>query len=160
MRNRASLAARAGLAFIAVTIVLGYAYGRTRDLIDGPSVSIASPADGSTLTSPLAIIQGKAERVAQISLNGRNIFISKDGQLAEAVVLAAGYNALQFQASDRFGRKKTVELALVYKDPKAPPEASGQATTTTPSQNASAGNASSTVSTSTAYTVASSSNKH
>lgn len=119
MRSGTSLWIRGGIGFLAAAIIVGYAYGRMHNLIAGPSITIVSPQNGSTLLQPIATIQGHAKHVATISLNGRMIFISKEGQLAENIVLAEGTNTLQLKGTDRFGRSVTTDLALVYKNPHA-----------------------------------------
>lgn len=66
--------------------------------------------------TPLATITGKAQNANYISLNGREIFIDKDGKFSEKVALIPGFSIITIDATDKFGKEKEKTFQLVYKE--------------------------------------------
>ena len=102
-----------GLLFIG--IIAFYTVIQSEDFIDGPQITILSPAGGILLEEPLILIQGKAERVAEITLNGSPIFIDESGDFNEQILLVPGLNIITLEAQDKFERTVSKELELIYK---------------------------------------------
>jgi hypothetical protein len=107
------------IALICLVALLVLIYGgyQAKNLIEGPVISISSPKNGSTLSSPLVLIEGKALRIAFITLNDRQIFVNEQGDLREQLLLQSGYNIISIKATDRFNRRAEVRLELMYKKP-------------------------------------------
>jgi hypothetical protein len=103
------------LIVLIVTGIIGYSIFQSRNLINGPQITLSSPQIGSTLTNSLVHIQGKADNISFITLNDRQIFVDKDGNFDEELLLEPGYNAWQIQAKDKFGRIVTKKIELVLK---------------------------------------------
>jgi hypothetical protein len=97
-----------------VLLVLGYIYYQSRNLINGPQITIAEPLNGSTVADPLVAIQGIAKNISYITLNDRQIYVDKDGAFKEELLLSPGYNLWKIEAKDKFGRvvSKRIELVL------------------------------------------------
>lgn len=91
-----------------------YGYYQSKNLITGPKIAIESPENGQTFSNSYIEIVGKTKNVASIILNGKQIFVDKDGSLKEGLLLAFGYNIIEIEAKDRFGRtvKETREIVL------------------------------------------------
>ena len=102
-----------GLLFIGV--IAGYTVLQSEDFIDGPQITILSPADGILFEEPLVRIEGRAERVAEITLNGSPIFIDESGNFDEQLLLVSGQNIITIEAQDKFERKVSKKLELLYK---------------------------------------------
>ena len=102
-----------GLLFIGV--IAGYTILQSEDFIEGPQITILSPAGGILQSEPLVQIQGKAMRVAEITMNGAPIFIDESGNFDEQILLAHGLNIITLEAQDKFERKVSKELELLYK---------------------------------------------
>lgn len=101
--------------FILLSIVfLLYVLFQTRFIILGPRISILSHSDGFVSSSPNITIRGKATNIAWISLNGRQIFINEKGFWEETLLLAQGVSIMSIEARDRFGRKTTKNLRIIY----------------------------------------------
>ena len=64
--------------------------------------------------SSLAIIRGTASKAIYISLNGREIFIDKDGNFSESIVILPGFSVVTLNAKDKFGKtaEKKFEMVL------------------------------------------------
>ena len=100
-----------------ILLVVGYAYLKTKDYIAGPQITITSPLNGTTVSSPLIEIVGTAKNISFISLNDRPIFIDESGNFKEKLLLYSGYNIMSVKAEDRYKRKveKSLEVILLEK---------------------------------------------
>jgi len=63
--------------------------------------------------SPLAIIRGKAPNANYISLNGREIFIDKQGNFTEVISMLPGYSVVTLEATDKFGKSAEKKFEIV-----------------------------------------------
>jgi len=100
-----------------ILFILIFAGFKAKDLVLGPQIIITSPQNGALLTSPLITIEGKALRIAFITLNDRQIFVNEQGTIREQLLLQNGYTILSLKATDRFNRKVEKRLELIYKKP-------------------------------------------
>jgi len=116
-------------------LVVGYAYFEAQGFLFGPAVSITSSA--TEVHDPFVTIQGHAERISSLSMNGKQITVTENGSFSEPYLLAAGDNRIVFDASDKYGRSRKDIVEIVY------------ISTTTPSTNSPEMAATSTESTST-----------
>jgi hypothetical protein len=96
-------------------IIVFYSFVEARNLIRGPVVSIKSPIYGQTYQDQNMIVKGSAKNIKKISLNGRDIFLDKNGQFAEKLLMFAGYNIIDIVAEDKFGKivSKKIEVTCV-----------------------------------------------
>lgn len=101
--------------FSSITLVIGYGIFQAKNLATGPQLAIISPAQGSTLASPLAHIRGHAENISFITLNDNKIFTDESGNWSENILLASGYNIITVEAKDRFGRTVRETLQVMHK---------------------------------------------
>lgn len=100
---------------VALTILACYVAYETGPFLAGPSLRVTSPINGETLTEPAVTVTGVAKRISFITLNGRNIFVTKEGVFTESLLLLPGYNILLLEAKDSFGRTTEKRLELVYR---------------------------------------------
>jgi hypothetical protein len=98
--------------------LLYFIYRTFQAYFSGPSVTIAEPADYSAFSTSTVTIAGTAERVQNITLDGRPIIIDDKGDFSETILLAPGYNIETLAAQDRFGHATQKRLELVYLAPK------------------------------------------
>ena len=99
------------LVFVFIAV---YSYFKTVDLARGPDITVVAPTTGSTYGEELAIVKGRAERIAKIYLNNRQIFTDDVGRFSEPLLLFTGYNILTMRAEDSFGRSVTKKIELNY----------------------------------------------
>ena len=64
----------------------------------------------------LAVVSGVAKNATYISLNGREIFIDKNGNFREAVALIPGYTVITIDAMDKFENSADKKFQMVYKE--------------------------------------------
>ena len=104
------------MAAIAFFVLLAiYALFQARFLILGPLVYIDRPANGELASENVIMVEGRAQNIAYISMNGRPIFIDSDGKWSEKYVVSNGVNIIKIEAKDRFGRRTEKEVTVVYK---------------------------------------------
>ena len=98
--------------------LLYFIYRTSRAYVSGPSITITTPADYAAFSTSTATIIGTAERVQDITLDGRSITIDDKGNFSETILLMPGYNIETISAHDQFGHVTQKRLDLVYIAPK------------------------------------------
>jgi len=105
MKTNVKLGLKISVATIIILIIAGYSMFQARNLIEGPKIILLSPKDGSSVNDTLSTINGKVANVSFISINDSPIFINKEGEFSQKLLLSEGYNAIKIEAKDKFGRK-------------------------------------------------------
>lgn len=106
---------RRKIVWIIFVVIIFYAFWNGRNLILGPSIDLLEPKDGATIILNPVLIKGMAKNASFISLNSRPIFTDKVGVFSEEILLREGYNVLEIEAADRFGKKTKEVVRLYYK---------------------------------------------
>jgi len=115
VQTKTKLYLRILIVAIAVSGILGYAYLKTANLVQGPQITIITPENGATIDEALIVIKGTTKNISGITLNDRKIFTDELGNIKEEILLTYGYNIFEIKAQDRFGREAVKTLELVYK---------------------------------------------
>ena len=97
-----------------VVCLSAYILYQARFLLLGPQIHI-NALEEITTSERVVELQGNAQNIARISLNGRQIFTDPEGRFNERVVLAEGYNILTIAGVDRYGRTSEVVQEYVYR---------------------------------------------
>lgn len=113
LRSRKERLWRLAFFSVAATIIILYAFSRTINFLRGPSVIIDRPADNEYISNANTVIEGRANYVSLLTLNGREIFTDEKGNFRERLPLLAGYNIITVRATDKFGRIITKTIHLV-----------------------------------------------
>jgi hypothetical protein len=97
------------------------------DQLSGPTVSISSPANASTITGATntkqITVTGSAsdnQGVASLTLNGASIALAADGTFSVPATVTLGQNTLTAVAKDHAGNSATATAAVTYVDNVAP----------------------------------------
>ena len=96
--------ARLGIILLLVAALL-YGLFEARKLIEGPRLSLTVPRDGGAVAGPLVRIQGKAENIAFLSVDGKRSYADAEGRFSETLSLPPGLAVIAVEATDRFGRQ-------------------------------------------------------
>lgn len=88
----------------ALVLLVGYGFVEAWPLLAGPSLTIASPADNASFPGGIVTIEGKAPRVAELTLDGAPLPYDQNGVFSSTLTFPAGGSILTFEARDRFGR--------------------------------------------------------
>lgn len=93
-------------------LVAAYAVYEGRGIVQGPAIEI----EGRVLevSEPTIAIQGKTERIASLSMNGKVIPVTEEGGFSELYVLTPGYNRITLSAQDRYGKTTDRIIEVVY----------------------------------------------
>lgn len=96
---------------VALVIVI-YAIWRSLNYARGPHITIFEPLDGTSISSSIVTIKGRADRVNKLSLNSQPISMDEQGNFDETVTVFPGVNILTLQANDQFNRSIDSTLHL------------------------------------------------
>lgn len=99
-----------------VLVILGYAYFRTRDLVEGAEITIYEPKNYSAFTDSEFQLKGKITNSSAVFVNDRKIFLDIQGNFNEKLLLLPGYNIITLRTEDKFKRETERKLELVYKE--------------------------------------------
>lgn len=100
-----------GIAILFVC-ALGYGLFEARTIVYGPNIILA--AEKATVSERIVLVQGQAERITELRINGRVVSVTEDGIFGENIALTEGYNRILIAATDKFGRTEEKVLELVY----------------------------------------------
>ena len=95
------------------TIIGGFTYMKMGFLIRG--VRIAATITHNE-ASPIVEVAGNARNAIYLSLNGREIFIDKDGSFTEPVALLPGLSVVTLDAQDKFGKTFEKKFEVMYQE--------------------------------------------
>lgn len=87
-------------------ILIGYVLFQSKNLIEGPVLSIVSPQNGETFSNPLITVEGNAKNIRSITLDDRPISVDNKGHFAEKLLLPSGYSIIKLEVEDRFGKTR------------------------------------------------------
>lgn len=96
-------------------IILGYAYYRSRDLLNGIHLEINGLENGQSFEEGYIQISGKARKAKHLTLNGRELFLDDNWRFKEDLLLAPGYNLIALRTEDKFGKIKEESYQVIYK---------------------------------------------
>ena len=108
---------RAGIIFgifVGLFIII-FVFYRSIDFIRGPVLELNEPKNGSVYKFPVIDIRGAVKNVTDVSLNGRQILINKNGFFNEKYILSKGLNKISLTINDRFDRKTEKIFDVVLK---------------------------------------------
>jgi hypothetical protein len=101
-----------GALLLFFVLIIAYAYFEARGILYGPVIHVSSEV--TEVHDPFIQIQGQADRIAKLSMNGRPISVTEEGKFSEAYLLAPGLNRIYLDAVDRYGRKSQDVVQIVY----------------------------------------------
>lgn len=96
--------------------LLYFIFTRSEQYLEGPSLIVTYPQDGTSTTTQSIYIAGEAQRIAFLSLNDMQIFANDEGFFKEKLLLSPGYNIIEVKVTDRFERERAERLHITYVD--------------------------------------------
>jgi len=82
-----------------------------------PVLTVLSPVDGETTTSPVAVVSGITEPGASVAIAGTVADVTQDGSFSVTLGLSEGRNQITTRALDRNGNEATITVEVTYVDP-------------------------------------------
>jgi hypothetical protein len=102
------------VSFMVFFVVIGiFAYTKMDFLLYGIDVKASINQNEN---SRIVEIKGNAKNANHISLNGREIFIDKDGSFSEPLALLPGLSIVTINAEDKFGKTKEKKFEVIYEE--------------------------------------------
>lgn len=95
--------------------IIVFVFYRSIDFIRGPVLELNEPKNGSVYNSPVIDVRGAVKNVTDVSLNGRQILINKNGFFKEKYILSKGLNRISIKINDRFDREKENIFDVILK---------------------------------------------
>jgi hypothetical protein len=94
-------------------IIMVFGYEKMFFIFEGVKIeAVMENSDESTLS----VIKGQATKATYITLNGREIFIDKDGNFSESIAVLPGFSIVTLQARDKFGKTAQKKFEIVKKE--------------------------------------------
>jgi hypothetical protein len=93
-------------------VLLGYGLFEARKLIEGPIITIESPANGSATSTTALVVTGTAQNIAFLTIDDRPAFTDESGRFSLTLSPPAGYTSITVAATDRFGRRTQQSIAI------------------------------------------------
>lgn len=112
-RARTRHTLRSVLLGLLLLFIACYSLFEFRQVLASPQITIISPRTTKIANATTTRILGETKNVSSITLNERTIYVDRNGNFSEEIVLASGYNILSFEARDRFGKKITKKVELI-----------------------------------------------
>ncbi|MFT5849265.1 MAG: hypothetical protein ACI9H6_000066 [Patiriisocius sp.] len=100
------------------SLFVGYALFQARFILAGPEVAFINQPE-TLQSSRQVILEGNAQNIVRMTLNGRQIYTDKSGYFNETLVLENGYTVATLQAHDRYGSSSSYTQEFVYAPEKA-----------------------------------------
>lgn len=102
------------VSLLILSAIIGYGLFQSNRLIEGPTITLTTPQDGSTVHNPLLTISGNAQDSAYLTLDGNKIYTNEKGDFTQKLLAAPGYTILSVTATDKYGRESTHLIHIVY----------------------------------------------
>lgn len=93
-------------------LVVAYGYFEAQGLLFGPSITTS--ASIMEVHDPFVKIQGKANRISSLLMNGKQVSVTEDGAFSEPYLLAEGTNRIVLDARDTYGRTTRKVISIIY----------------------------------------------
>ena len=102
------------VSYTTLFIIIGiFAYSKMDFLMHGVDITAQINHEDA---SPIVKVTGVAENAIHLSLNGREIFIDKDGSFKEPVALLPGLSVVTLNAEDKFGKTSEKKFEVMYEE--------------------------------------------
>jgi ABC-type transport system involved in multi-copper enzyme maturation permease subunit len=114
MRNDAKKLVKIISLSVFFLFIFVFAFINSFGLVFGVKIKNVNITDGETVTVSPFELTGKAKNAINLTLNGREISIDKQGNFYETLALLPGYNIVTIRAQDKFGNVDEKNYKLMY----------------------------------------------
>ncbi|MDQ3076314.1 MAG: hypothetical protein M3Q34_04275 [bacterium] len=114
MKNDAKKIVRVASVSIFFLFILVFGFFGSYDLIFGVKIKNVNIVDGVKYTENVLNVTGNARNAKNLTLNGREISINKEGDFNETIALLPGYNIITIRAEDKFGHVDEKDYKLIH----------------------------------------------
>ena len=100
------------LIFSGIGSIIGYGLFEAHRLLEGPSIIILSPHDGSATANPLLTIEGVARNISFLTINDKSALTDESGHFTKKMSPPPGDATVTVQGTDRFGRRASADVHI------------------------------------------------
>ena len=93
-------------------LVIGYGYFEARAMLYGPKIMV--PSETIIAHEAFTTIQGQAQNIAELKMNGASVSVTEDGKFSEPYLLTPGENRIILDAKDKYGRSRQQIIEILY----------------------------------------------
>jgi len=104
-----------------IFLLAWYVYSQAKSLSAPPVLEVTSPPNHQVTDQAYALINGKTNPSASISVNGRNAIVEPDGSFSLSFDLPRGMTELKIVAKRRYGGETSLIRYITYSPPSGPP---------------------------------------
>ncbi|MDD5032734.1 MAG: hypothetical protein PHC85_01250 [Candidatus Pacebacteria bacterium] len=115
IKMNAAFFAKIIFVFVIFFAFVFYLYGRSKNFLQGPGISLDYPKNGETVNNPVIKIKGVSVNVSALYIDGSHVLTDSLGNFEKDMILAQGYNIIEVKAEDRFGRTYKQKIEVVMK---------------------------------------------
>lgn len=119
-RSKIQLSPRA-LTFIIAGVVGGivllYLLISVRGYTRSPSLELISPLDNTAVEGTSVAISGRSDPLAEVRVNGEQVFVDSDGMFQENVAVRVGLNTIEVRATSIGGGESVVTRTVLVQEP-------------------------------------------
>jgi hypothetical protein len=105
---------------IFVLLVIGFIAYNLYPLIHGPAIAVNDLTNGQVLHQSVLSLVGTAKFTRDLRINGTPVTFNVQGDFAEDLVLAPGYNTVTISGTDKYGTVRSHSYAIVLDEPSVP----------------------------------------
>ena len=98
---------------LGIILFITYIAFQARFILEGPQITLSGDRN-TPQTTRTVYLEGTAQNIVRMSLNGRQIYTDTSGNFKEALVLENGYTIATLHAEDRYGRTTNLTREFVY----------------------------------------------
>lgn len=98
--------------FVFIGSFLVYGLFESFRYFSGPKITVLEPVNGSLVATSTVIVRGKVRNISYLTLNERQIFSDTSGNFGQKLLLQEGYNIINIEAKDRFGKNTSAKIEL------------------------------------------------
>lgn len=89
-------------------VAFGYVVSQVSSVLRPPSLSLSEPTEDETVSGNSIVVSGNAEIGSDVFINEQAVFLDKNGQFNENVILSGGLNTIEVKAKNKFNKVSTV----------------------------------------------------
>lgn len=83
-------------------------------LTKAPALEVSQPPIDITVTQKTFEVIGKTDSSAYLTVNGKEVYIDKEGNFKTEVSLSQGLNIIKIEAKNRFNKTNEVIRRIIY----------------------------------------------
>lgn len=101
-----------GVIFLLVFGAFFYLYLEFQSFAAEPQLTMFEPKSGSVIEAEEAIVQGKTDKGARVTINDQSVFVDNEGLFSDRLLVRPGMNTIVVRTVNRFNKEKSLTLSV------------------------------------------------